>query len=87
VIRTLFQKSSGRISLVSVEKGEALTERTSAFDVFAQVISGEADLTISGTSHKLKKGNSIVIPAHASHCLRSEEKVKMILTVLKHGYE
>ena len=87
MITTLFQKPSGKVTLISIKGGEEQTETISAFDLFAQVVSGEANLMINGNLHKLKKGNSIIIPAHACHCVKSEGRCKMILTVLKCGYE
>jgi quercetin dioxygenase-like cupin family protein len=87
LITTLFQKPSGKITMISAANGEGLTETTSAFDLFAQIVAGEADLMINGTVHKLKKGNSIIIPAHACHAVKSVGKFRMILTVLKCGYE
>ena len=38
VLKTILKKSSGNISVMSVDTGEGLTERTSPFDTFAQVI-------------------------------------------------
>ena len=87
MIKTLFQKPSGKISMISINNGEGISETSSAFDLFAQVVKGEVDLMINDTLHKLKKGNSIIIPAHACHCTKSDGRFKMILTVLKCGYE
>ena len=85
--KPLFQKTTGKISLISVNNGEGLSEKTSTFDLFAQVVDGKVDLMIGSILHKLKKGNSIIIPAHTSHCVKSNGRFKIILTVLKSGYE
>jgi quercetin dioxygenase-like cupin family protein len=87
VIKTILKKSSGNISVMSVDTGEGLTERTSPFDTFAQVIDGKVDLVISGILHPLKTGGSIIIPAHAPNHVKPDGRFKMILTVLKSGYE
>ena len=40
VVKTILKKTTGNISLMSVDSGEGLTEKTSPFDTFAQVIDG-----------------------------------------------
>jgi quercetin dioxygenase-like cupin family protein len=87
VIKTILKKSTGNISVMSVDRGEGLTEKTSPFDTFAQVIDGQAEIVISGISNLLKTGQSIVIPAHAPNLIKPNERFKMILTVIKSGYE
>ncbi|MBK8348848.1 MAG: cupin [Saprospiraceae bacterium] len=62
VIKTVLKKSTGNITVMSVDSGEGLTEKTSPFDTFAQVIDGQAEIVINGLSNLLKTGQSIVIP-------------------------
>lgn len=87
VIKTILKKSTGNISVMSVDSGEGLTEKTSPFDTFAQVIDGQAELVISGKSNILKVGQSIVIPAHAPNLIKPNGRFKMVVTVIKSGYE
>jgi quercetin dioxygenase-like cupin family protein len=87
VIKTILKKTTGNISLMSVDSGEGLTEKTSPFDTFAQVIDGQAELVINGISNLLKTGESIVIPAHAPNLIKPNGRFKMILTIIKSGYE
>jgi quercetin dioxygenase-like cupin family protein len=87
VIKTILKKSTGNISLMSVDSGEGLTEKTSPFDTFAQVIDGEAEIVINGETKLLKIGQSIVIPAHAPNLIKPNGRFKMILTIIKSGYE
>lgn len=87
VIKTILKKSTGNISVMSFDSGEGLTERTTPFDTFVQIIDGEAELIINNTSHMLKTGESIVIPAHAANHVTPNGRFKMILTVIKSGYE
>jgi hypothetical protein len=46
VIKTIIRKSTGNISVMSFDSGEGLTEKTSPFDTFAQIIEGKAELLI-----------------------------------------
>lgn len=87
VIKTILKKTTGNISLMSVDSGEGLTEKTSPFDTFVQVIDGQAELVINGKPNLLKTGQSIVIPAHAPNLIKPNGRFKMILTIIKSGYE
>jgi quercetin dioxygenase-like cupin family protein len=85
--KTIFKKSTGNISLVSVDSGETLTKQTSPFDTFAQIIEGKAEIVIDGVSFPLNTGESIIIPAHKPNMIQANGRFKMILTVIKSGYE
>jgi quercetin dioxygenase-like cupin family protein len=87
VIKTILKKSTGNISAVSFDSGEALAEKTIPFDTFVQIIDGNAEIIIDGISNLLNTGQSIVIPAHATNVVRANERFKMISTVIKSGYE
>jgi quercetin dioxygenase-like cupin family protein len=87
VIKTILKKSTGNISVMSFDSGEGLTEKTTPFDTFVQIIEGKAEIVISAVSHLLQTGQSIVIPAHASNLVKPNGRFKMILTVIKSGYE
>src|ERR1700723_197493 len=69
VIKTIIKKSSGNISIMSFDSGEGLTEKTSPFDTFAQMIEGKAEIVIDGASFLLNTGESIIIPAHKSNLI------------------
>jgi mannose-6-phosphate isomerase-like protein (cupin superfamily) len=87
VIKTILKKSTGNISVMSFDSGEGLTEKTTAFDTFAQIIDGKAEIVIRGVSNFLDTGQSIVIPAHAPNYTKPNGRFKMVLTVIKSGYE
>jgi quercetin dioxygenase-like cupin family protein len=87
VIKTILKKSTGNISVISVDSGEGLAEKTTPFDTFVQIIDGKADIVISGKSNLLLTGQSIVIPAHEPNHINPNGRFKMITTVIKSGYE
>jgi quercetin dioxygenase-like cupin family protein len=87
VIKTIIKKTTGTVSVVSVDSGEVLTERTSPFDNFIQVIDGTAEIVIDGKSSFLDIGESIVIPAHIRNMIKANVRFKMLSTVIKSGYE
>ena len=87
VIKTILRKSTGNISVMSFDSGEGLTEKTSPFDTFAQIIEGKAEIVINGESNLLQSGEGIIIPAHLPNFIRPNGRFKMILTIIKSGYE
>jgi quercetin dioxygenase-like cupin family protein len=87
VNKTILKKSTGNISVMSFDSGEGLTEKTSPFDTFAQIIEGEAELVIDKVSNLLKAGEGIIVPAHSSHFIIPNGRFKMISTIIKSGYE
>lgn len=87
VIKTIIKKSTGNISVMSFDNGEGLTEKTSPFDTFAQIIEGKAEIVIDKISHILESGQGIIIPAHLSNFIKPNGRFKMIQTIIKSGYE
>lgn len=87
VSKTIIKKSTGNISVMSFDSGEGLTEKTSPFDTFAQIIEGKAEIVIDKISHLLASGQGIIIPAHSPNFIKPNGRFKMILTIIKSGYE
>lgn len=87
VIKTIIKKSTGNISVMSFDTGEGLTEKISPFDTFAQIIEGTADIVIDKISHLLESGQGIIIPAHSPNFIKPNGRFKMVLTIIKSGYE
>jgi quercetin dioxygenase-like cupin family protein len=87
VIKTIIKKSTGNVSVMSFDSGEGLTEKTSPFDTYAQIIEGKAEIVIDKVSHMVKTGEGIIIPAHAPNHITPDGRFKMILTIIKSGHE
>lgn len=87
VIKTIIKKTTGNVSAISFDSGEALTEKIIPFDTFLQIIDGKAEIVIDGTPNFLDTGQSIIIPAHTSSIVKAIERFKMISTIIKSGYE
>src|SRR6478672_2764033 len=77
VIKTIIKKTTGNITVTSVDAGEELEEKTSPFDTFIQIIDGTALLIINEKKYRLRLGEGIIIPAHSSHCFNANEQFKM----------
>ena len=85
--RTIIKKLTGNITAMSFDSGEEVGEQIVPFDNYIQIIDGEATITINRIEHHLVLGNGIVIPAHHSHSFNAKEQFKMILTIIKSGYD
>jgi quercetin dioxygenase-like cupin family protein len=83
VSKTIIKKSTGTVSVVAIDTGEGLREKTSPFDTFTQIIEGKAEIVIDGKSNTLETGQSIIIPAHTSNIVKANERFKMIMTIIK----
>lgn len=87
VTKSILEKPRGNISILSFDKGEGLIEKITPFDTFAMIIEGTAEIVISGERNLLLTGQSIVIPAHSPFLVSSGERFKMMITVIKSGYQ
>lgn len=87
VTKTIIRKTTGNISVVAIDTGEALAEKISPFDTFIQVIEGVAEVFIDNKPNILQTGQAIIIPAHTSNMVRANERFKMVSTIIKSGYE
>jgi quercetin dioxygenase-like cupin family protein len=87
VIKTIVKKTTGNVSAVSFDSGEALTDKMTAFDTYIQVIDGAAEIVIDNISKMLQTGEGIIIPAHTRNTIKANVRFKMISTTIKSGYE
>jgi quercetin dioxygenase-like cupin family protein len=87
VTKTIIKKSTGNISVMSFDSGEGLTEKTTPFDTFVQIIEGKAEIVIDRVSNLLESGEGIIIPAHSPNFIKPNGRFKMISTIIKSGYE
>jgi quercetin dioxygenase-like cupin family protein len=87
VSKTILRKTTGNISMVALDTGEIMAEKTSPFDSFIQVIEGVAEVVINNNTNILRKGQAIIIPANASSSLIANERFKIISTIIKSGHE
>lgn len=87
VSKTIIKKTTGNVTVTSLDAGEELGEKTLAFDNYIQIIDGAAQISINDKTYKLKLGEGITIPAHATHCFNAAQQFKMLSTIIKSGYE
>lgn len=87
VLKNIINKTTGNINVISIDKGEELTEKLSRFDHFIQIIEGKAEILVNDQTYTLNPGECIIIPANSKNTIKANEKFKMISTIIKSGYE
>jgi quercetin dioxygenase-like cupin family protein len=87
VFRTLVHTITGNIIILAIDSGEKLEEKISPFDSYIQIIEGNSEIVIDNQSNILVAGQAIIIPAHTINLIRANNPSKMIITVIKSGYE
>jgi len=83
VSREIINKETGTVTLFAFDEGQGLSEHSAPFDGLVYLLDGEAEIVISGKSHRLKAGEMIIMPANKPHALKALKKFKMILTMIK----
>ena len=83
VSRTLIDKKTGTVTLFAFDENQSLSEHTAPYDAMVYILDGEADVTISGKTLKLKQGEITIIPANQPHALIAKTRFKMLLTMIK----
>jgi quercetin dioxygenase-like cupin family protein len=83
VSRTIIKKKTGTVTAFAFSQGEGLSEHTAPYDALVHVIDGEAEITVSGETFRLKQGEAAVLPADEPHALQAVERFKMVLTMIR----
>lgn len=82
VSRTMIDKKAGTVMLFAFDEGEGLSEHTAPYDALVYLLEGEAEIVISGKTHRLGEGEMIIMPANQPHSLKTLKKFKMMLIMI-----
>jgi quercetin dioxygenase-like cupin family protein len=83
VSREIISQKTGTITIFAFDKDQGLSEHTAPFDALVYVIDGEAEIVISGRSHRLTAGQMIIMPAKERHSLKAVKRFKMMLVMIR----
>ena len=83
ISKQITKSKSGNLTLFSFDKEQGLSEHKTPFDAIVQILDGEAEITIGGNLHNLKKSDCIIMPTNIPHALKAVERFKMLLTMIK----
>lgn len=80
----VIKKELGTVTVFAFDKGQGLSEHSAPFDAMVQIIDGEAEITLGGVPHTVKKGEFLIMPANVPHALQAVNgPYKMVLTMIK----
>lgn len=83
VSRKIINKGPGTVSLFAFDQGQELSAHTAPFDVLLHAVDGEADITVAGTTHRVRQGDIIILPANITHAVSAITQFKMLLTTIR----
>ena len=83
VSRVLLKNKGGTVTLFAFDTGEGLSEHTAPFDALVVVTDGEAEVEIAGESFKVRRGETIILPANQPHAVKATSKFKMLLIMIR----
>jgi quercetin dioxygenase-like cupin family protein len=83
VSRTLVDDDSGTVTVFAFGAGQSLSEHTAPYDAMVTALEGEAEITISGEKHRVRKGETLMMPAREPHALSAPEDFKMVLVMIR----
>jgi quercetin dioxygenase-like cupin family protein len=83
VSKTLYQKTTGSLTLFSFDAGQGLSEHTSPYDAHVHILDGEAELVIGGKSVIAHAGELVTMPANVPHSLKANQRFKMMLIMIR----
>jgi quercetin dioxygenase-like cupin family protein len=83
VSRVILKQTTGNISLFAFDVGQELSEHTAPFDAVANVLEGEAEVTISGKPIRVAAGEMVIMPAYQPRALKAISQFKMMLTMIR----
>lgn len=81
--KQILKSEGGNITLFSFDRGQSLSEHRVPFDAVVQLIEGEAVVVLDGASHKVRSGESFILPSNVPHAVQAHERFKMLLTMIK----
>ena len=82
--KLVFDNEESSLTLLSFKAGKERTMHCDERDEVAQIIEGEADITIGNKTYRLKETEMIIMPAKMLHGLKAIKNTKMLLLRPKH---
>lgn len=80
---TLVKRPSLNMSVIAIDEGEALNTHSAPGDAMVLGLDGEGEIVIGGVSHRVKEGDSIVMPKDVPHSVKGITRFKMLLVLVK----
>lgn len=81
------KKVKANIAIMTVPADETVVWKVISFHTFIQIIKGSAEVIILNEKHQLKLGDGIVIPDNTKYSINAKEKLIVLSTTGKSGYQ
>lgn len=82
VSKTLAQNPAVNLTLFAFDQGEEISSHESNGDAMIIALDGEGDITIGSEKHRVKAGETIIMPAKTPHAVFASQQFKMFLIVV-----
>ena len=83
VSRVLLKNKGGTVTLFAFDQGEGLSEHTAPFEALVLVVDGEAEVEIAGEVYRVRRDETITLPANIPHAVKAAISFKMLLTMIR----
>ncbi len=83
VSRAIVQEPAVSLTLFAFDAGQRLSEHTTAFDAYLQVLDGEVDLVVGGKPVVAHAGELVLMPGGVPHEVNARQRFKMLLTMVR----
>lgn len=83
ISRTLSNSKCGAITLFAFDQGQGLTEHTSPFDAFVQILEGSAEILVSGKRMQANEGQIVTLRSNQPHALNALSRFKMLQIMIR----
>lgn len=83
VSRAIVQEPVASLTLFAFDAGQSLSEHTTAFDAYLQVLDGEADVAVGGKAFVARAGEVALLPGGVPHEVTARVRFKMLLTMVR----
>jgi quercetin dioxygenase-like cupin family protein len=83
VSRTLAKSGAGTLTVFAFDGGEELSQHTTPFDAYLQLLDGRAEVVIGGESVFPEAGDTVLMPANVPHAVKAIQRFKMLLIMIR----
>lgn len=80
---TMVKSPTLNLSAIAIDEGEGLNTHSAPGDAMVVVLEGEGEIVIGGVMHRVKEGDTIIMPKDVPHSVKGVTPFKMILILVK----
>ncbi len=81
--KNVFNNANGGVVLLAFKAGQKLDTHEAPAEVMVNVLEGEIEFTMNGTTHNIKGGEFLLMGANVPHSVVAKADTKMMLVKIK----